>query len=162
MIRSKRAVLQMECLESKVLLSTGMADPARAVHMSMVRRFDSGGRLEGTPNGVSSPHGYTIATFDVFGNVKSMGPVSGEFLLADSFVPHRKLPNLSNAKLILSGHINSVELQLAASPSHANVYHYKMVAGTGAFQTAFGAGVLTIRATPGSLNLTIRLHETRG
>lgn len=160
MTRSKRVVPRMECMESKVLLSTGLADPARAVHMSVVHRFDSGGRLEGAPSVISSPGGYTIETFNVYGHIKSMGSVSGGFLLADAFVPARKLPNLSNAKLVLFGHKNTVELQLAGSPSHTNVYHYKMVAGTGEFKTAFGTGVLTIRATPASLGVTIRLRAT--
>lgn len=162
MIRSRRAVLQMDCLESKVLLSTGLADPARAVHLHMVRRFDSSGRLDGSPSGISSPGGYTITTFNVYGQVNSMGRVGGAFLLADTFVPLRKLPNLSNAQLVLVGHKSEVVLQLAAKPTHANVYHYKMVAGSGDFATAFGAGVLTIRANPGSLDLSVRLHPTRG
>lgn len=162
MVRSKRAVLRVECLESKILLSTGLADPARAVHHSLARRFDSGGKLNGTPSGASNPGGYTIATFNVYGHIKSMGEVSGDFLLADSFVPFRRLPNLSNAKLMLIGRHSAVELQFAPAPVRANVYHYKMVAGTGELASAFGAGVLTIRSNPASLDLTIRLHATRG
>lgn len=165
MKRSKRSVLQMECLESKVLLSTGPSDPARAVHLGAARRVDLAGRLEGLPTlGGGGVDVLTVTSFNVSGRVHSMGKVSGSFQLAVTTIPvafKLPFPDLSDAKLTLKGRKGAVELQLGAAPFGSNVFHYKVTAGTGEFAHAFGVGKLVIRSNPAFVQ-NITLHSTRG
>ena len=72
-----------ESLEGKILLSTGMADPALAVHRAKVQRFSLNGTLKGIPFGTIQQAGIFVTAFFVTGSPRSMGKVSGSLNLAD-------------------------------------------------------------------------------
>jgi hypothetical protein len=158
MLKTKRRTLQFDCLEGKILLSTGMADPAATVRRDVVKRLLIDGALYGIPNGTTGPEGYTVSTFSVVGHTASMGNVSGSFNLADSFVPVGKLPNLGNASLTLTNHKGSVQLTIA--PSKTKLYHFKITSGTDHNAGATGSGTLTISPTQGTINFVIIVHSS--
>lgn len=93
-----------ESLEGKILLSTGMADPAVVVHRARakVQRFLLNGTLKGIPFGTIQQTGIEVTSFFVTGSPRSMGKVSGSLDLADPLIAPGKMPNLSNATLNLS------------------------------------------------------------
>jgi hypothetical protein len=160
MLASRRHRPQLDCLEGKVLLSHGLADPAVSVHQNVVRHFTLGGKLGGLPWGTGSSGGYRVLSFLVQGRTGSMGKVGGSVDLANNFVPTGKLPDLSDGSLILANRKGSVSV--AIQPSETNRYTFKILAGSGAYISAFGSGTLTIKASPNpsSLDFIIRLHTT--
>jgi hypothetical protein len=157
MLKTKRRTLQFDCLEGKVLLSTGMADPAATVRRDVVKRLLLDGALYGIPSGTTGPEGYTVSTFSVVGHTASTGKVSGSFNLADSFVPIGKLPNLGDASLTLTDLKGSVQLTIA--PSKTDLYRFTITSGTNHYADATGSGTLMIAPTQGTINFVIMLHS---
>jgi hypothetical protein len=159
MLKTRQRLLQFDSLEGKVLLSTGMADPATTVHRDRAKRFLLNGALHGLPTGSPGPDGYSVTSFSAQGHVGSMGKVSGTFYLADTFIPIGKLPDLSNSWLILANQKGSVQLRIAASKT--NHYRYKIISGTRSDASATGSGSVTISSGQGSINFIIKLHSGR-
>jgi hypothetical protein len=153
MLKTKRRTPQFDCLEGKILLSTGMADPAVTVKREAIKRFPLNGDLYGIPTGSTGPEGYTVSTFPIGGHTAAMGNVSGSFNLANTFVPIGKRPNLGNASLTLTNGKGSVQLTIA--PSKTNVYHFTIRSGANHYAAATGSGTLTISPTKGSINFVV-------
>jgi hypothetical protein len=159
MLKTKRRLLQFDSLEGKVLLSTGMADPAMTLHRERAKRFLLDGALHGLPTGSPGPDGYSVTSFAVGGHVGSMGKVTGKFYLADTLIPIGKPPDLSNAWLILADQKGSVQLRIAAS--RTNHYRFTITSGTKSEASATGSGSVTISSGRGAINFIIRLHSSR-
>jgi hypothetical protein len=160
MVNTRRRALQFDCLEGKVLLSTGMADPAATVFQHKTRKFHMNGQLQGFPSGTSGPDGYSVNAFAVSGQIASLGNVGGSFFLSNTFIPIGKLPNLSKANLILSNQNGSVHVTLNASRTHH--YRFTIVSGTGDDTWASGSGKLTISSRHNSLDFKIKLQSKGG
>jgi len=159
MFKTKRRLLQFDSLEGKILLSTGMADPATTVHRDRAKRFLLDGALHGLPTGSPGPDGYSVTTFSAGGHAGSMGKVSGTIYLADTLIPIGKPPDLSNAWLILANQKGSVQLRIAASKT--NHYRFTVTSGTSSDASATGSGLLTISSSQGSINFIIKLQSSR-
>jgi len=159
MLKTRRHVLQFDSLEGKVLLSTGMADPATTVHREKVKRFLLNGALSGLPTGSPGPDGYSVTSFSAGGHAGSMGKVNGTFYLADTLIPIGKPPDLSNSWLILINQKGSVQLRIAASKK--NDYRFNITSGTGSDAAVTGSGSVTISSSQGSINFIIKLHSGR-
>ncbi len=157
MLKTKRRTLQFDSLEGKVLLSTGMADPAATVKRDVVKRLNLDGDLYGIPTGSTGPEGYNVATFAVGGTAAAMGKVSGSFDLANAFIPIGKRPNLGGASLTLTNLKGSV--QLAIAPSKTSLYHFTITSGTDHYAGATGSGTLSIAPTQGTENFVVVVHS---
>jgi hypothetical protein len=160
MANTRQRMLQFDSLEGKVLLSTGMADPAATIYQHKPPRFHMNGTLSGFPTGTSGPDGYNVTTFPVEGHVASMGNVAGSIYLTDTFVPIGKLPNLSKANLELYSQGGSIHVTLNASGTHH--YRFTIMSGTGDDTWASGSGKLTISSSHNSLDFTIKLQSKGG
>jgi hypothetical protein len=147
-----------ESLEGKLLLSTGVADPAAIVHRSRVQRFLMNGTLKGIPFGTIEQTGIQVTAFLVKGNTRSMGPVTGSLGLADPLLAPGKMPNLSNATLNLSNSHGSVQLRMAASPS--NRYIFVVTAGTGSYASAYGSGAAVVTYNRRMHEYLVTLHSS--
>ncbi len=149
-----------ESLEGKVLLSTGMADPAVAVHRARpeFQRFLLNGTLKGIPFGTIQQNGIEITSFFVTGNPRPLGKVSGSLDLADSLIAPGKLPNLSNATLNLSNARGSVQLKMAAAPS--NRYIFVVTSGSGDYGSAYGSGTAVISYNRRMHDYLVKLHSS--
>jgi hypothetical protein len=158
MSKTTRRTLEFESLEGKVLLSSGMANPTTTVFKARAIRFHSGGNLTGAPTGLVGPSGYVVSSFPLAGHITSMGNVSGAFYLTHTFVPFRKLPNLSKASLVLANQKGSVAIALNASGSHH--YKFKIMSGSGTYTFASGTGNLTISASRNSLDFIIKMQSS--
>jgi hypothetical protein len=158
MSKTKRRALHFDSLEGKVLLSTGLADRAKAAHHADVKRFLLNGSLSGLPNGSPGVNGFTETTFPVSGHLASTGTVNGSFDLKSAFIPVGKLPNLNGASLTLENSKGSI--QLAITQSKKQKYDYTVVAGTDDYASKSGAGTMTISSPHSALNLVIRMHST--
>ena len=86
-----------------------------------------------------------MSSFPIAGHITSMGNVNGSFYLMHTFVPFRKLPDLSKSSLVLANQKGSVAIGLNASRSHH--YKFKIMSGTGIYTFASGVGNLTISAS---------------
>jgi hypothetical protein len=157
MSKTARRALGFDSLEGKVLLSTGMADPARAVHVAKVQRFLLNGALFGLPYGTIQQTGFAVSSFSVVGKAQSMGKVSGSFSLANPFIAQGKLPDLSGAKLTLSNQRGSVQLTMASSPSHR--YIFVVTSGTGSYTSLYGSGTAVISFNRKMIDFEVRLHS---
>ncbi len=167
MLKSKRRSLQFDSLEGKLLLSTGIRDPATAVHhvtvhhvtihRDTVKPFLLNGNLSGTPMGSPDRLGYSVSSFPVSGRVGSMGNVTGSFYLADTFVPIGKRPDLGDSTLILTNPNGSI--QLTITPDKSNLYHFTISGGTNHYATMTGSGTLSIAPSQGSVNFVIAVHS---
>jgi hypothetical protein len=157
MLKTKRRTLQFDSLEGKILLSTGIADPAAAVHRQVAKRILLNGALYGIPSGTTGPEGFNVSTFSVGGHTVSMGKVSGSFTLANTFVPIGKWPDLGNATLTLTSQKGSV--QLAIAPSKTKLYHFTITSGTNHYAAATGSGTLRMSPMQGSINFVIIVHS---
>jgi hypothetical protein len=158
MLKTRRHTPQFDALEGKVLLSTGMANPAAALHRQAAKRVVLNGTLHGLPSGSTGPQGYSVTSFQVGGNAGSMGNVGGAFELADSLIPIGRLPDLSNASLILANQKGSVVLMISASEK--NHYRFKVLGGTGSDARTFGSGSVKISSNHDSFDFVIKLHST--
>jgi hypothetical protein len=132
-------------LEGKVLLSTGIRDPARVVHRATASGLSLKGVLTGTLSPAGSPSGVPVTTFAVKGNAGSMGSVRGTFALTKALAPGRQ-PNLSNATLTLSNWKGRVQLTIGRSLNQ--YYNYVITSGNGHFATASGSGLITLHFNP--------------
>jgi hypothetical protein len=157
MLKTKRRTLQFDSLEGKILLSTGIADPAASVHRQVAKRILLNGALYGIPSGTTGPEGINVSTFSVAGHTVSMGNVSGSFTLANTFVPIGKRPDLGNATLTLTSPKGSV--QLAIAPSKTKLYHFTITSGTNHAAAATGSGTLRMSPTQGSIDFVIIVHS---
>ena len=160
MANTRQRTLQFDSLEGKILLSTGMADPAATIYQHKAPRFHMNGNLYGLPSGTSGPDGYNVTAFPIGGHVASMGNVGGSFYLSDTFIPVGKLPDLSKATLILSNPNGSVHLTLDSSRTHH--YRFTIISGTGDDTWASGSGKLTISSSRNSLDFKIKLQSKGG
>ena len=136
MSKTTRRALQFESLEGKVLLSSGISDPAATVFKLKTVRFHLNGNIAGVPGGTAGPSGFLVSSFPIAGHVTSMGNVSGAFYLMHTFVRYRKLPDLSKSSLVLANQKGSVAIALNASGSHH--YKFKIMSGTGIYTFASG------------------------
>src|SRR5262245_45959642 len=116
MSKTSRRTLGFDSLEGKVLLSTGLADPAATIHLAKVKRFLLNGVLHGLPFGTIRQNGFAVSSFPVLGKAQSMGQVSGSLELANPFIAQGKRPDLNGARLTLSNSKGSVQLMMASSP----------------------------------------------
>ncbi len=157
MLKTKRRTLQFDSLEGKILLSTGIADPAATVHRQVAKRFLLNGALYGIPSGTTGPEGLHVSTFSVAGHTVSMGNVSGSFTLANTFVPIGKRPDLGNATLTLTSLKGSVQLAIATSKT--KLYHFTITSGTNHYAAATGSGTLRMSPMQGSINFVIIAHS---
>jgi hypothetical protein len=151
---TKQLALGFDCLEGKVLLSSGMTDPAAAVHQAALNRFHLNGKLHGIPSGTAVSDGFIVSSFQISGNIASMGAVKGAFFLKYSFIQTGKLPDLSKATLVLANQDGTVKLALNATGSH----HYKFTI-TGLYTFASGKGSLTISGNHKSPEFEIKLQS---
>jgi hypothetical protein len=156
MLRTRRRQLQVDFLEGKVLLSVGMADPAKMAHRETVKPFLLSGALSGLPEGSPGVNGFTETSFPVSGHVASMGSVSGSFELQHTLIPIGKLPNLAGATLTLENSKGSI--QLAIAPSKKQRYDSKIVSGSDAYAAKSGSGTLKISSPRNALDLVVSLH----
>lgn len=157
MARTRQHSLQFDFLEGKVLLSSGIADPAAMVHQQQVHQFHLNGIFYGLPSGTSGPDGYVVSSFPIDGHAASMGNVHGAFFLSRTFVRVGKLPDLSKATLTLANQKGSVNIALNASGSHH--YKFTVMSGTGMYTFASGTGKLTISASRSSLDFVFKVHS---
>jgi hypothetical protein len=143
MSKSRRRSLEFDCLEGKILLSSGgMARPAATVYQSQAQRFRLNGELTGVPSGVSVQNGFVVGSFPISGRAASMGHVQGTIYLSDTWIHTKKLPDLSKASVALGNQNGSVFLSLGPSASHR--YHFTIVSGTGVDTFASGSGTFTV------------------
>ena len=149
-MKTARRTLAFDSLEGKVLLSTGMADPAATVHRAEVKHFLLNGTLQGIPYGSIQQGGIEVSSFSLTGLAQSMGKVNGSLDLADPLIAPGRKPNLSNATLTLSNSRGSVQLKMAASPS--NRYIFVLTSGSGTYASEFGSGAAVIAYRP-------KIHE---
>ncbi len=149
-----------ESLEGKILLSTGMADPAVVVHRARakVQRFLLNGTLKGIPFGTIQQTGIEVTSFFVTGSPRSMGKVSGSLDLADPLIAPGKMPNLSNATLNLSNARGGVQLRMAASPSNRHVF--VVTSGSGGYASAYGSGTAVISYNRRMHDYLVTLHSS--
>lgn len=157
MRKTRRHTPQFDALEGKVLLSTGIANPAATLHRQPAKRVVLNGTLHGLPSGSTGPQGYSVSSFQVGGHAGSMGNVGGAFDLADGVIPIGRLPDLSNASLILANQKGSVVLMISASQK--NHYRFKILGGTGSDARAFGSGSVKISSSHNSFDFDIKLRS---
>jgi hypothetical protein len=152
MSRTTRRTLSFDAMEGRVLLSSGMADPAAVVHRAkaVLRNVMLNGTVKGIPFGSVGQDGITVSSFNLSGKTKSMGKVSGSLGLVDKLIAPGGPPDLSNATVTLANARGSVQIKMAASPS--NRYIFIVTSGSGAFASAYGSGTAVISYKP-------RLHE---
>ncbi|MGP0065891.1 MAG: hypothetical protein ACLQGP_20090 [Isosphaeraceae bacterium] len=158
MTKTVRRTLVFDSLEGKLLLSTGMADPAATVHKAEFKRFLLNGTLQGIPFGSIQQNGIEVSSFPLVGTAKSMGKVEGSLDLADPLIAPGKKPELSNATLTLSNARGSVQLKMAASPSTR--YIFVVTSGSGVYTSAFGSGTAIISYSPRMHEYLIALHSS--
>jgi hypothetical protein len=151
-----------ESLEGKVLLSTGMADPAWAVHRARERarpqHFLLNGTLKGIPFGTIQQAGIEITAFLLSGHARSMGPVTGSLNMADPLLVPGRMPDLSNAALNLADARGSVQLRMAASPS--NRYIFVVTGGTGSYASVYGSGAAVVTYNRRFHEYLVTLHSS--
>ena len=158
MTKTARRTLAFDSLEGKILLSTGMADPAATVHKAMFKRFLLNGTLQGIPYGSIHQGGIEVSSFSLTGTARSMGKVAGSLGLADPLIAPGKKPNLSNATLTLSNSRGSVQLKMAASPS--NRYIFVLTSGSGNYASEFGSGTAVISFNQRMHEYLVKLHSS--
>jgi hypothetical protein len=147
MSKPSRRTLSFDSLEGKVLLSTGLADPAATVQ----RPTTHGLFLKGVLTGVS-PTGVAVSVLTVKGNAGSMGRVKGSLTLANPLAPG-KAPNLSGGTLTLTNRQGLVQLTIGKSSTH--YYDYVITGGTGRFGSASGSGLITLHFSQKVFNSVI-------
>jgi hypothetical protein len=158
MLKTRRRLPQFDCLEGKVLLSVGLADPAATVHRGVAKRFLLNGSLSGLPNGSPGIDGFTETSFPVAGHLGSMGNVNGSISLENAFIPIGKKPDLNGALLTLENAKGSVRLAITQAMKHQ--YKFTVVSGTEGYVKAAGSGTIAITSPQSALDLVIRLHST--
>jgi hypothetical protein len=144
MPRTTRRSPTFEAMEGRVLLSSGMRDPAAQVHRSRAStgHFMLNGALVGIPYGRVGQDGIVVSAFPLSGRAKSMGKVTGSLILTDPIIAPGRQPDLSNATLTLTNARGSVQIKTAASPSNRHVF--VVTYGSGAYASVYGSGTATI------------------
>ena len=158
MSKARCRALEFDALEGKVLLSTGMADPAAVVQLARARRFLLNGAVFGLPYGTIENSGLAVSSFSISGRAGSMRRVSGSVSLANPFIAQGRLPDLSNATLSLSNQQGSVQLTMASSPSHR--YIFVLTSGTGSYASLRGSGTAVIAFNRRMLEFEIVLRSS--
>jgi len=160
MSKTARRTLSFDSLEGKVLLSTGMADPAAAIHMARfkIKRFLLNGTLKGIPFGSVQQDGIEVSSFYLNGGAQSMGKVGGSLDLADPLIAPGKLPDMSNATLNLANARGNVQLKMAASPSKR--YIFVLTTGSGDYASAYGSGTAIISFNKRMHEYVVKLHSS--
>jgi hypothetical protein len=156
MSKTARRTLEFDSLEGKVLLSSGLADPAATVSQRKALHLQLRGKLYGLPSGASGPDGYSVSSFPVNGHVVAMGNVSGAFFLRYTFISYGKLPDLSKSNLVLQNQNGSVRISLNATGTHH--YKFMIMSGTGSYTNASGTGYIAISSRYYSLDFTIKMY----
>jgi hypothetical protein len=158
MTKATRRTLAFDSLEGKVLLSTGVADPAATVHKATFKHFLLNGNLQGIPYGSIQQGGIEVSSFSFTGSTQSMGKVAGSLGLADPLIAPGKKPDLSNATLTLSNPRGSVQLKMASSPS--NRYIFVLTTGSEIYASEFGSGTAIISYRPKMHEYQVMLHSS--
>jgi hypothetical protein len=158
MLKTRRRLPQFDCLEGKVLLSVGMADPATTVHHAAAKRFLLNGSLSGLPGGSPGVNGFTETSFPVAGRLASMGKVSGSFSLANAFIPIGKKPDLNGGSLTLENAKGTIHLAIAQAKKHQ--YKFTVISGTEGYTKAAGSGTLAISSPQSALDFVLKFHST--
>jgi uncharacterized delta-60 repeat protein len=163
-MRTRHAVRpSLESLEGKVLLSSGIADPARAVQAQAAKAFAFNGTLDlgfmGRYNPMLNEYFNVGVSPGLYEKVpfRPMGAkvhVSGE-LAHPKLLPPNVPPDLSDSTFTLSNAKGS--LQVTFSPSTTNVYPFTISGGTHHFVAASGTtGTAVFTAHKTSFALTFR------
>ncbi len=144
MSRTTRLTPTFDAMEGRVLLSSGMRDPAAQVHRSLAStgRFKLNGALVGIPFGTVSQDGIVVSAFPLSGRAESMGKVTGSLVLTDNIITPGRQPDLGNATLTLSNARGSVQIKTAVSPSNRHVFI--VTYGSGAYASVYGSGTAII------------------
>jgi hypothetical protein len=144
MSRTTRRTPTFDAMEGRVLLSSGLRDPAAHVHRSLASHghFMLNGAVVGIPFGTVGRGGIVVSAFPMAGQAKSMGNVTGSLQLADNVIAPGRQPNLNNATLTLSNARGSVQIRMASSPSNRHVF--VVTYGSGAYASVFGSGTVII------------------
>jgi hypothetical protein len=160
MSRIRRRSLQFESLEGKVLLSTGLANPATKVERAVIKNFHLNGALNGLALGSAVQNGFSVSIFLVQGHTSSMHRVTGVLDLVDPLIPAGKKPDLNNAALFLANKQGSVVLSIKKATTRE--YDFKVVSGTDSYLGVTGSGFIVILtdAQSKSVSYLIRLHTT--
>jgi hypothetical protein len=160
MQRTTRRTLAFDAMEGRVLLSSGMADPAAVVHRARayMARFLLNGTVRGIPFGTVGPEGIDVSSFTLAGKAQSMGKVTGSLALNDPIIAPGRKPDLSNATLSLSNARGGVQLKMAASPS--NRYVFIVTSGSGAYASAFGSGTAVVSYNQRMHEYQVVLHSS--
>jgi hypothetical protein len=162
MSRTARRTPAFEGMEGRVLLSSGMRDPAAHVYRSQVStgHFVLNGTLVGIPYGTVSQDGIVVTAFPLSGRVKSMHKVTGSLLLTDPIISPGRQPDLSNATLTLSNARGTVQIKTAESPSNRHVFI--VTYGSGAYASVYGSGMAIITYNQRMHEYQIALHSAVG
>lgn len=160
MSRTKQRTLQFDCMEEKVLLSIGLADPASAIPRAVVNNFHLNGSLVGLPLGSAVRNGFAVSTFLVQGHLTSMHRVTGLVNLADNVILAGKKPNMNGASVLLVNKEGTVLLSIKQDAGR--YYSFNIASGTGNYVGAAGSGIVVILSNGQSkaLSFVIRLHTT--
>jgi hypothetical protein len=144
MPRTTRRTPTFDAMEGRVLLSSGLRDPAGHVHRSLARagHFTLNGAVVGIPYGVIGKGGIIVTALPMTGQAHSMGNVNASLALAHNVIAPGQLPNLNNATLTLANAHGSVQLRMAASPSNRHVF--VVASGSGAYASVYGSGTAII------------------
>jgi hypothetical protein len=144
MSRTTRRTPTFDAMEGRVLLSSGMRDPAAHVHRAEfnVGHFKLNGTLVGIPYGTIGQDGIVVSAFPLSGRAKSMGKVTGSLSLTDPIIAPGRQPDLSNATLTLSNARGTVQIKTAESPSNRHVFI--VTYGSGAYASVYGSGTAII------------------
>lgn len=150
MPRATRHTPTFDAMEGRVLLSSGMKDPAAHVHRAMAAHrsragtghFMLNGAVMGLPFGTVGQGGIVVSAFPMAGRVKSMKKVTASLRLIDNVISPGTFPNLNNATLTLSNARGSVQIEMASSPSNRHVF--VLTHGSGAYASVYGSGTAII------------------
>jgi hypothetical protein len=134
--------LQVETLEGKILLSSGIVDPSRSVQITAAKSFAFNSTLyvgfighhslTSNQGGIFAIGGVDAAPFKPMGsNVRMWGPLGHAQALTAGV-----LPDLSNTRLSLTNAKGSLTVSL--SPSATNTYRFTISGRAGQFVTADG------------------------
>jgi hypothetical protein len=162
MSRNTRRTPTFDAMEGRVLLSSGLRDPAALVHRSEVSaaHFKLNGTLVGIPFGTVGPDGIVVSSFPLSGRVKSMGRVTGSLSLTDAIIAPGMQPDLGNATLTLGNARGTVQIKTAESPSNRHVFI--VTAGSGAYASVYGSGTAIITYNRRMHEYQIALHSAVG
>jgi hypothetical protein len=142
-MRTQRAKqLQVESLEGKVLLSTGISEPSQSMHVMAAKSFAFNGTLYVAFVGRLIPSSGKVVTIGLAGeDSKPFKPMGSHVRMSGVFARHGQvfppgLPDLSDTELSLDNAKGT--LVVTFSPSTTNHYRFAISGGTGRFVSADG------------------------